>query len=147
MFISHIEILVVDLSIKNDVRALVHTLLKFPEPLQVPSPKQLNHFKHTKDERDGPTIDNLQLDLGGIGVSSFWNKHASRLFAAEFISQNVYACTDEDVIADTFMVHLQTLQSLYRKQLRGDVDEATQIMEYDKKREKARESRRRYVYS
>jgi hypothetical protein len=123
-------------------------LLNFPEPLQVPSPEQLSRLNRTKNERDGPMIDNLQLDLGHVGVSSFWNKHASRLFAAEFVSQDVYACTDKDIIADAFMVHLLTLQSLYRKQQQeDDVDEAAQIMEYDKKRAKARESRRRYVCS
>ena len=123
-------------------------LLNFPEPLQVPSPERLDRFNRTRDERDGPMIDNLQLDLGNIGVSSFWNKQASRLFAAEFISQDDYACTDKDAIANAFMVHLLTLQSLYRKQQQeDDADEATQIMEYDKKRAKARESRRRYVCS
>lgn len=132
---------------QTDVWTLLHVLLNFPEPLQVPSPEQLDCFKRTKDERDGPTIDNLQLDLGGTGVLSFWNKYASRLFAAKFISQEDYACNDEDIIADAFMVHLRTLQSLYRKQQEGDVDKATEIMKYDKQREKARESRRRYVCS
>jgi hypothetical protein len=116
------------------VRSLARVLLHYPELLKVPSPRELERFEKSKTDENGPQIDNFCLELGGTGISLFWNKHASKIFAAKFVSQGTSAYTNLEAIQNAFMVHLQTLQRQFKNQECGsDIDEAIRIEEQDQK--------------
>lgn len=112
--------------------------------MRVPTTTELRVFKN--NGRDGPKIDDLKLDLNSSGLRSPWNKEAARLFSQEFLSRQVYDCTDRKLIIKAFLVYLQALRTRYRKQnITRTSDEAAAIDLRDHAKKAARHNRRSYV--
>jgi len=104
-------------------------------------------FDRTKKAEFGPSIEDLRLDLDGKGLASAWNKRASCLFAEHFLQTRQYECQNAKRIQTVFKRHLITLQAHYRDALRAanSTDEEYEQERHEKKKQRARDKRRRSV--
>lgn len=80
--------------------------------LQVPTSQQLLQFKR---QRDGPSLDNLLLDLAGGGVRTPWNKALAGLIAERYIAEG-HGSENKKTIQEAFLIYLQQLQNVYKAQ-------------------------------
>lgn len=131
------------------MRHLAAELLNLPDsPLRVPTPAQLSSFHRSLKERDGPSLDDLCLDLNSAGLASQWNKRAGLLFARRFVATPRYTCTDFAVVVKAFAIHLATLRQQYQSCVRladDETDDETALKQSLEKSLKARRNRRRSV--
>ena len=80
----------------------------------VPSQDELQAFENGKDI--GPTTKSFRLDLASESLTSKWNARAVEIFADVFLQEEDLAeISDRDAVISAFVVHLITLQKIYRK--------------------------------
>ena len=104
----------------------------------------VHRFARTQERKHGPTIRNFLLDLNSTGLSSPWNKHAVVIFADHFLSLKKYACLDEELIEQTFAIHMIQLKAQYKAYINGQ-EKSEEALNRDMRN--ARLARRRTVRS
>lgn len=128
---------------------MVGEVLDLPvSPLKVPTKAQLNLFHRSKKEKDGPTLDELLLDLDSNGMASLWNKRACLLLASRFIASPEYSCKDLRTVVKALTAHLASLKGQYQTSCLESMLEGREEQVLQKttlKTLKARKNRRRSV--
>ena len=107
----------------------------------VPSQDELQAFKNGKDV--GPTMKSFHLDLASESLTSKWNARAAEIFADVFLQEDLAEILDRDAVISAFVVHLITLQKIYRKPFQcAKMTEAELDGKRDKEKLKARDQQK-----
>lgn len=107
-----------------------------------PDPSEIAEFVIAK--RGGPTADNFRLEFAKTHLTP-WNQKAAKVFARSFVESGEYTSCDKDIIEASFRVHLKTLCSHYREQVRSAHSLPHPQQTVDNRQAAARRARRKTV--
>ncbi|KIK31780.1 hypothetical protein CY34DRAFT_102778 [Suillus luteus UH-Slu-Lm8-n1] len=107
-----------------------------------PDPSEIAEFVIAK--RGGPTADNFRLEFAKTHLTP-WNQKAAKVFARSFVESGEYTSCDKHIIEASFRVHLKTLCSHYREQVRSANSLPHPQQTIDNRQGAARRARRKTV--